>query len=158
MAISHQGRSWVEVTPTVDTSAYADGDLLFDKVLIPGCGWSGAEPVNLQTVVLQDVDDEAGTNIELYFFNTSTTLGTINSAFNPSDTLMLACVGMLEVPGSEAVDYGGGKITCLHGLNMVMPTVAVTGSGASLYVAGVVRGAPTYTAATDLKLRLGFWT
>jgi hypothetical protein len=143
MSLSYQSRTWVEVTPAVDTSAYVSGDILFTTTLIPGCGWSGAEPVWLRSVVIQDVDDEAAADMELYFFNASTSVGTINDAWNPSDAIMLQCVGILEVSSTEFFDYGGGKIAQVD-VSKVMPTVQVTGSGSSLYVAGVTRGTPTY--------------
>lgn len=155
-----QYRAWVDVVPTVDTSAYAAGDLIFTATLVPGVGpsvISNPEPVKLQTIIVQDVDDEAAMDLSLLFFRASTTLGTINNAFNPSDTVMGECVGQFDISNQDWLDYGGGKIAVFHGVNMIMQPVMVTTAGASLYVAGyTVGGSPTYTAATDLKLRFGF--
>ena len=153
-------RAWVDVTPTVDTSAYAAGDLIFTATIIPGVGpasISNPEPVKLQTIIVQDVDDEAAMDLTLQFFRASTTLGTINNAYNPSDAVMQECVGEFNITTLDWLDYGGGKIAIFHDVNMLMQPVNVTTAGASLYVAGyTVGGSPTYTAATDLKLRFGF--
>ena len=85
MGNNYSNYSIIRVTPTLDTDQYAQGDVLFTATEIPLavrgdagcskiiCGWSLNQGVGS--------DDD----IDLYFTEANTALGTINATANISD-------------------------------------------------------------------------
>lgn len=143
----------IDVTPTLDTSAYGAGDVLFATTEIPNV--ERGEPVPhgqiLDAVTLIDKDDE-GAAITLYFFDSDVALGTINNAPGISDANAAQCLGIVDIATGDYDDLGGVKVAHVRGLNLPM----LPASGTSLYVAATCVATPTYTAASDLVLRLHF--
>lgn len=143
----------VDVTPTLDTSAYTAGDVLFATTEIPNVerGESTPQGQTLVAVTLVDKDDE-GAAITLYFFGSNVALGTINNAPNIADADAAACLGVVDIATGDYDDLGGVKVAHVRGINLPM----CPASGTSLYVAATCVATPTYTAASDLVLRLHF--
>jgi hypothetical protein len=141
----------ITLTPTIDTGAYADGDTLFDAAAVAMARVSG-RPVTLQSVAVTDKDDE-GATIDLFFFDSSVTFGTINAAPSISDADALKYLGHVRISSTDYLDVGGAKVACVKGIGLVLEP---SGS-ANIYVAGVIREIKTYTAATDLQFRFGVY-
>lgn len=139
----------IEVTPVLDTSAYADNDVLFVSVAIPTFRPEAASgPARkLVSVVIVDQADQAQ-DIDLIFTEGSVTLGTINGAVNISDADALKICGTVSVLIADYCDTINSQVATKRGLDLIMhnPT----------HVAGVCRsGTPTY-AASSLRIKLGF--
>lgn len=143
----------VTVTPTVDTSAYTSGDLLFRSVEIPSAVRANGGTCILQSVVLLDKADQ-GVAMTLVFANANTPFGVPNSAPNPTDAGAATVLGHVAVATGDYVDLGGSKVAYITNLGVLMQADA---SATSLYVAGInSTGTPTYGAASDLVFKFGF--
>jgi hypothetical protein len=142
----------INVTPTMDTAAYASGDLLFDSTSITGATRVVAGGVILQALTLLDKDDQ-GVAMTLFFCRTAVDFGTLNDAPNIDDTEIEEILGWVPITASDYVDVGGAKIACIRNIGLLME--ADGGSNALFVAAMNGTGTPTYTA-TGLKLRLHF--
>ncbi len=142
-----------DVTLSLDTSAYAGGDLLADTQLVSADAF--IEPTGgatLASVVVIDEDDNKQP-FTLIFLSASTSLGTENSALNITDALARNVIGLVEVTAADYKDLGGASVADVP-LN---PKVLRPATGAtSLYVAAVLNGSgtPTYTAS-GMRLKIG---
>lgn len=142
------------VTFSVDTSAYASGDLIADTQEIDGVGFGWKHTVVLDSITLIDESDQK-VALSFVFLNASTSLGTENSAPNISDANATAAVlGQITFAATDYVDLGGVAVATKANLGLVLQTGAATDS---LYVAIVnSTGTPTYGAADDLTGKFGF--
>lgn len=142
----------IDVTPTLDTAIYADGDLLFNPAAITSAACFSGGIVRLESITLLDEDDQ-GVAMDLLFLDASTSLGTFNAAFAASDTLARAILGRVNIATGDYVDFGGFRIAQKTALGLIMKAPS---SGSTIWVAGVTRGGtPTYTAS-GLKFKFGF--
>lgn len=146
----------VDVIPTLDIAgAYADGDLFFNPVTLDTRFWGPTHhsAIVQSLMVLDDADQSAA--FDLLFMQASTSLGTFNAAFAPSDALAANIVGVISVAAGDYVDCANSVIA----MPQFNPFVVAVGSGdksvQDLWVAGVARDAYTAVAATDLHLRIG---
>ena len=140
-----------DVLPVLDTSAYADGDVLFAPVEIPGVTLWPLTPALLQSIQVIDESDQ-GAAFDLLFFRTTVTLGTLNAAPSISDADAREFQGRISVLSSDYYDLGGVRVANLNSLGLLMKTADAK---KSFFVGGISRGAGTY-AASGLRLRLGF--
>lgn len=142
----------IDVTPVLDTNAYADNDVLFVPIEVGGVFPQG-QPVILDSIIVLDGDDQ-GVDFDLIFSNATLTLGTINGAVSISDADAAKIVGYVRLVGStDANDLINSQLYSKGNINLLMAGVAGTGS---LFLSGVVRsGTPTYTAS-GMKIKLGF--
>jgi hypothetical protein len=142
----------IDVTPTLDTSAYANNDVLFNPVAIPlavprAQGWA-----KLDSLFVLDEDHQAQ-SIDFVFSRVANNLGTINAAVSITDALARDIVGLVSVITTDYKDLVGSHIAEIGNIGKWMNAAAAT---QSLFVSGILRsGTPTYTAA-GLKLKLGF--
>lgn len=142
----------VTVTPTLDTSAYASGDLLFDSTEIASAVRANGGTAILQSLTLIDKADQ-GVAMTLLFANAATDFGTLNSVPDPDDTEAATVIGHVAVTTGHYVDLGGAKVACIRNIGLLLQAGA---AATSLYVAAINgTGTPTY-GANDLVLQLGF--
>lgn len=140
----------ITIDATVDTNAYAEGDVLFATQEVAGFSTAADITSILQSVVVADVDDQ-GIGIDLIFFNANTTLGTENSAPDADDTEVLTVIGRVQIgAGSFYTLSAANSIACVYGIGLPMKA----GTGGSIWVAGIARGTPTY-AGGHLQIKLG---
>jgi hypothetical protein len=145
------GVTLVDVTLSLDTSAYASGDLLADTQAVANAVRFNAGTGVLHSVMVIDEDDN-GVAFDLYFASASATFGSENSAPSISDANAREILGIVPVATSDYKDLGGVKVAIKTGLNIIIK--GATGS-TSIYVAAVNgSGTPTFTAS-GLKLRVG---
>lgn len=141
----------IDVTLSLDTSAYADGDVLADTQEVAGLFPAGGGCMVLQSVTVLDEDDQ-GVGLDILFLDSNVSLGTENSAPSISDANARSILGRVSVTASDYFDLGGSRIATIAGLGLVLKGAA---GATSVWVAAVTRsGTPTYTAA-GLKLKLG---
>lgn len=142
----------VTVTPTLDTSAYAAGDLLFDSAEVAAAVRVNGGTSILESITIVDKDDQ-GAAFTLLVANAATDFGTLNAAPNPDDTECATVIGWVPVATSDYVDLGGARVACIRNIGLLLKAAAPT---TSLYIAAVNgSGTPTYTAS-GLVLQLGF--
>lgn len=139
----------LDFTPTLDTSIYADNDVLFISAVLTGVSDIEGGAVKLVSGILFDGDDQ-GTEVEVFFTTSATTPGTINGALSAADTVFDDIVGRLHFVNYN--DLINSQNSVLTGQDQIMQCAA---GSKDLYVFGVVRsGTPTYTAA-GMKFKFG---
>jgi hypothetical protein len=142
----------VTVTPTLDTNAYASGDLLFDSTEVANAVRANGGTAILQSITVIDKDDQ-GIAFTLLIANAATDFGTLNAAPDPDDTETVTVIGWVPIATSDYVDLGGARVACVRNLGLLCQAGGAT---TSLYATGVNGiGTPTFTAA-GLVLQLGF--
>lgn len=141
----------ISVTLTLDTSAYASGDLLADAQAIASASLGTGTQVELVSLTVIDEDDQ-GAAFDVYVTSSSSSWGTENSAPSISDTVARSIQAIVSVGTSDYKDLGGVKVACFKAIGAICETSGST----SLYVAVVNgSGTPTYTAS-GVKLVFGF--
>lgn len=135
------------VTLTLDTNAYADGDVLAEPVEVPQVFDEPGQAKVLHSVVLLDEDDQAKA-LDLVFFDASASLGTVNAAVSISDTDARKIIGIVNIGAADYFDLVNSQVAVKTSLGLVM-------KGEAFYVGAVSRGTGTYTAS-GIKLKLGF--
>lgn len=139
----------ITIDATVDTSALAEGDVAFATQEVAGFSTAADITSILQSVTVQDPDDQ-GIGIDLIFFNANTSLGTENSAPDIDDTELLTVIGRVQVGAGSFYDLGANRVACVYGIGLPMKA----GTGGSIWMAGIARGAPTY-AGGHIYIKLG---
>lgn len=137
------------LTPTLDTTTYAAGDVLFGTAELAGAMRATGGRGYLQSIHVLDEDDQ-GQPFEVLFLNASTTIGATNGAVAITDTNARNVIGRVTVTSSSYLDIGASRIATLANLGLMMQSSGTT----SLFVAGVATGTGLYTAS-GLKLQIG---
>lgn len=145
---------WVDFTPVIDTAAYAQGDVLFISQICSNAAWKVDQIMKLEQVMIIDEDDETAIDLTLIFLDANVSVGALNAAFAPSDTVARSITGKFAIVAADWLDAGGVKIAMKSPGVFVKP---VSGTR-DIYIAGYIPGAmtPTYTTAADIKMRLCF--
>lgn len=140
-----------DVTPTLDTSAYATDDVLFDRTVLTNFFRKNDGTGILQSIQVIDGDDQ-GVAIDFYLHTTNQPLGTANAAPSISDANAAALIGPFSIAAADYKDLGGVKVGKIAGLAQAIKSV----SGArTIYISAVVKsGTPTFTAS-GMVLRIG---
>lgn len=151
----------IRVTPTVDTSAYAAGDVLFNPTEIPRAVIEKGGCSKLIGITIIDQDDNTHIDMELIFMTVSKDLGTINAAPDITDAnLELARIlGIAKIDSSDnEIDLVGSKVytfssatgnAAAHPLPMILEAAD---DSTSVYVAAITQVTPTFAAADDIDL------
>lgn len=141
------------VTPTLDTAAYASGDLIFDATEIANAVRANGGTARLESVTLLDKADQ-GVTLTLVFLNAATDMGTLNAAPDPDDTEAETILGHVLISSGDYLDVGASKIACVRNIGLPLKAGAAT---TSLYVAAINgTSTPTYGSASAMILQLGF--
>jgi len=145
----------VEVTLSLSTDAYADGDLLADTQEIANACFENST-CTLQSIRLLDNDDNAG-DLDILILRSNQTMGTENSAFAPADAAADEILTVVEFVAADYVDLANSQIAMKNMSNggMGVKLAPSDNTTTSLYVAAVSRDTDTYTAA-GIELLLGF--
>lgn len=141
----------IDVTPTMDTSAYAAGDIFFDTTAISSAATANGGTVTLNTITVLDEDDQ-GPTFQMVFLDTNNSLGTINNPPTISDANSRKIVGTLSSALGTWVDLGGCRVMTITNIGLVMKCDAAS---SSLYFGSITSTATTQTAS-GLKFKLGF--
>ncbi len=143
-----------EITPVIDTAIYAPNDVLFVPIEIKDTGRVAGGVIVLNNVIMLDEDYETAFAFDLMFFRSAITLGALNAAISISDANAQEIVGIVKVAATDVIDAINSMLYFRNTLDVQMKLAATS---PSLWVAGVLRsGTPTFAAATNLKLKLGF--
>lgn len=149
----YQAGPSIDVTPVLDTSIYADNDVMFIPQEITDVFPAEGGSLALHSVMVVDGDDQ-NTDFDLVFFNASASLGTINGAVSISDADAAKIIGYVRM---EAAPDSNDLINSrLFAKGSVGQTMKAASGSRSMWIGGIVRsGTPTYTAS-GMKIKLGF--
>jgi len=139
-----------DVTLSLDTSAYGDGDVLADTQTVSNALRIDDGVGLLSSVTVIDEDNQ-GVGLDLVFLSASVSLGTENSAPSITDANARNICGIVEVSAGYFKDLGGARVATLTGVNLPLKPVSGTND---ICIAAISRGTGTYTAS-GLKLQLG---
>ena len=139
-----------DVTLSLDTNAYADGDVLADTQLIGACFQENGGKALLTNVTVFDLDDQAGA-MSIVFLKANTSLGSENSAPSISDANLTNVVAVVEIAATDYVDFANSQIADIGNIGKVIEAAS---DADDLYVGVLSEDAKTYTAA-GIKLRIG---
>ena len=141
-------------TPTLDTNAYAQNDILFDfEAVTLNAGASSARPGRgtINNFILLDKDDN-GNQITVYFSDSSSaSLGTLNAAISITDAHAATILGQVDT---------GATYEDLIGCKSIQPSafapIPFISTDDKIYVGGALRGSatPTHTAP-GITMRIG---
>jgi hypothetical protein len=145
----------IQVTPTLDTSAYASGDLICDVTTITGAALGTGGLCELVSLTIVDQDDQTASAYTIYITNLSTSWGTFNAAPTVSDAALLGIQAVIPIASGDWLDLGGGKVAQPR-IAQNIGCICETSGSANLYLT-IVNGAgtPTFTAS-GIKVTLGF--
>jgi len=152
--------SFVSVTPTVDTSAYATGELIGGKLTFTPAVRTNVGTGYVISVTMSDLASQA-VDFELVLFNANPTATTFTdqAAFDIADADLTKVVAVIPLTSSgtnhayadNSVHYSGNLALPVRGYNASgTPTVTNT-----IYGALVARGAPTFATSGDVTITLG---
>ena len=145
----------IQVTPTLDTSAYASGDLICDVATITSAALGSGGLCELVSVTIVDQDDNTASAYTIYVTNLSTTWGTFNAAPSLSDAGGLGIQAVIPIASGDWLDLGGFKVAQPR-IAQNIGCICKTSGSANLYVAIVNgSGTPTFTAS-GIKITFGF--
>ncbi len=138
----------VDVTLTLDTSAYASGDLLANTTEIASALRIANGTGFINSIRLLDTDAQ-NQSIDLVFLNANVSLGTLNATPTISDADAVNVLGVVSLLAGNYSSLGSSSVV------MGYPGLGVTSATGttSIYVGAIIRGAGTYTAS-GIKLRL----
>lgn len=102
MANNHSKYSVIRVTPTLETSEYAAGDVLFNSVAIPNAVIGNGGCCKLVAAFVQS-ENSTNHELEIIFTESAATFGTVNATANISSA-DLRTAGMLGYIACEAAD------------------------------------------------------
>ena len=156
----------IRVTPTLDTSAYANDDVFFNSTEIPSAVVGNGGSSKLIGVTILNEDDVAH-DIDIIFMQKSTDLGTINEAVGSNSKWTNALAKAAGVLGVVKVDWSASGHDFVN--NQVYTTSSANPSGkstmvpillqaesnsTSVFMAAVSRGGTPTVAADDYEIIL----
>jgi hypothetical protein len=150
IGVTRGSSSVIDVVLSLDTNAYATGDVLADTQEVANVFPGAAGAALLHSVSVNDKSDQ-GQGMDLVFMCTNVSIGTENSAVSIADDDADKILGIVSISSSDFIDLGGCRVATLTGIGLVLKACAAS---TSLYVAAISRGAGTY-AASGVTLRLG---
>lgn len=142
-----------DVTLSLDTSAYADGDVLAATQEITHVFDIDGGTGIWQSAVVIDKDDQ-GQAFDIWLLGDDVSIGTENAAVSVSDANAAYLLGKVSIASGDYYDAGGVRVATKAGSDLGFLVQAAADSR-SLFVAAVSRGTGTYTAS-GIVLRLGF--
>lgn len=133
----------ISITPTLDTSAYASGDVLFVPTKLSNVTLETKGSSNLRTINILDLNDQKQAIDLLFFDEDPGDIGAANAALAMSDAEFASFIGRVSIATG---DYVSGNANASVTKLLEMLIVAKTKSK-DIWVAGVCRsGTPTYAA------------
>lgn len=140
-----------EVTLSLDTSAYADGDVLAATQEITDAVRVAAGTAVWHSLIVLDKDDQ-GEALDIVLLRTNVSIGTENAAVSVSDADADEILGIVEIASGDWVDLINSQHITKGNLGIDVDAAA---AATSLFVAAISRGTGTYTAS-GITLKLGF--
>jgi hypothetical protein len=141
-----------EVTLSLNTSAYANADLLADTQSIDAAFFAIDGTGLIKSLVVIDEDDNTLYTFSVWFLDGTGTLGTENSAPSATDAVCRTILGKVDFATTDGLDLGDSKVYSKTGLSI--PVKAITGTDDLGIAAIVTTGTPTHSAA-GIRVRIG---
>ena len=150
----HQPADVITFTPTLDTAAYASGDVLFSTTAIPGVTRANDLRANLISLTAIDKSKNAPA-MTLLFYQTNVTSAAVNAANNLSDADQANLLGYVSIASADWKTYANNSVLCYSGAKAPNLLLEAASGTTTVYCVGILEaGTPTF-AASDLVFKLG---
>ncbi len=138
----------VDVTLSLDTSAYAANDVLADTQVVTNLMRVNDGTGLIDSLMVIDKDDN-GQEIDFYFLDANVSMGTENAAASISDANAASILGKMYIESTDYDDLGGVRVGMAKFETGRGPFALKPASGTrNVYLAAILRsGTPTYTAS-----------
>ena len=130
-------RRIIRVTPTLSTDAYAQGDVLFVATEIPHAVMGKGECSRLLAAFCLSQAHSNADDLDVYFTEANTALGTINATANISDEDMEA-IGVNMI---AKLDADQGSTSTSIDTSRIYPVLSLTGSSEGYQPLGLIQAA-----------------
>jgi len=139
----------VAASPTVDTNAYASGDLIGGKLTFSDLAASD-QMLKIMTAVIKDESKQTA-DIDLVLFrdDPSATTFTDQAALDIADGDLGKVCGVITFRSGQTFGFNDNGVMVQQNIGLCTQL-----AGTTLYGALVSRGTPTYAAATDVTVML----
>lgn len=142
----------VEAVPTVDTSAYAAGDLIGGKLTFTAALNELTKSAELRAVTIIDqAKNDKDYNLVIFGDNPTGTTFTDQAAFDIADADMSKILTVVSV--TSFTGFSDNGISLATEIARPLKSLASTASR-TLYGALVAAADPTFAAASDVRIRL----
>jgi hypothetical protein len=143
----------LDVTLSLNTSAYANADLLADTQSIDNAFGEKVDGTGtIKSLVVIDEDDQTLYVFSVWFLEGTGSLGTENSAPSATDAVCRTVLAKVDFATTDGLDLGDAKVYSKTGLSI--PVRAIVGTNDLGIAAVVTTGTPTHTAA-GIRVRIG---
>ena len=155
----------IRVTPTLDTSAYAGGDVAFTATEIPRAVLEKGGCSKLVNAYIMDQDRDTY-DLDLIFTEKNTAIGTLNATADISDANMeaIGVCGFCRFKSDVAFMGGIDQVRLIRWSETVADSertsagpifLQADSDSTSVYVSGIISsGTPTFAAADDIDIVL----
>lgn len=141
----------IEMDLSLDTSQYADGDVLAATQKIALASPRSSKYEALHSITLLDKDYQ-GAALDICLLDANKSIGTENNQVSVTDSDAEHILGCIEVAAGDYVDLINAKLVTKTNLGFVVQEASTSGD---MYLALISRGTGTYSAS-GIHLRLGF--
>ena len=136
-------------TPTVSNgSIYAAKDAVGGVMTFANAARVSGEGGLLESVTIVDKGQQLAT-LDLVLFS-ATVSATDNAAFDPNDSDLANCVGVIPISGGDWADFNDNSVATRAGIGLAYVCAAT-----SLFGVLVARSTPTYTSTSDIIVTIG---
>jgi hypothetical protein len=143
----------LDVTMSLNTSAYANADLLADTQSIDNAFGEKVDGTGLiRSLVVIDEDDQTLYPFSVWFLDSTGSLGSENSAPSATDAVLRTVLAKVDIAAADGLDLGDAKVYSKTGLSI--PVRAITGTNDLGIAMVILTGTPTHTAA-GIRVRIG---
>ncbi len=143
----------LDVTMSLNTSAYANADLLADTQSIDAAFGEKVDGTGLiRSLVVIDEDDQTLYPFSVWFLDSTGSLGSENSAPSATDAVLRTVLAKVDIAAADGLDLGDAKVYSKTGLSI--PVRAITGTNDLGIAMVILTGTPTHTAA-GIRVRIG---
>lgn len=146
----YPGGAVIGQAPTVSTSVYGAKDAVGGLLTFASAARiaNGKGIVNSLTII--DDDNEAA-GLELWLYDRVFTATADQAAFDPTDADNENLVGVVPVSTADYYAAADNAVACVRGIGL---EYACASAGTTLYGQLKCTGTPTYTATTDISIKL----
>jgi len=141
----------VAVTPTISAAViYASGDAIGGRLDLANAVRAGIGTGTITSIVIVDNDQEQAP-IDIVFFDQAFAATADNSPFDPSDADLANCIGFAAIAATDYANFNDNAVACKRNIGLWFELASgVT----TLFAQMVVRATPTYTATSDLTVKV----
>lgn len=147
---------FISTSPTVDTGAYATGDLIGGKLTFTGALRNTTNAGYITSVLITDLAAQSA-DLELVLFSTNPTGTTFTdqAAFDVADADVTKIVAVIALGSTSRFNFNDNGVKYLGSLAIPLGVTPANTAGTIIYGALVSRGTPTFAASTDVSVVLG---